>query len=445
MILQVHAVVHQLCPKVTAVLETARGGQSSVPWFLVLCWLMIKTGAWGGSCLRYMHSAAHSFPHLLRLIPVPPPVSLLSQPNAFTVEVVAMKYRIVIQKMNKCRQLDLARVNIFRDIESMVRSMFTAEDDTQTVTSATTRTTTVVDTASTVTGTTLKAHAMSRLLDNLWLTAELVDSSYNSNGAPKRGTARPKISGVETLRTEYDSLKEHLAYVSRYTASECSFLKWAGAAVPVEPMESSAHILPLSPKNGPADLSQPIKPLPVPDYANHTSKNAHYNSGHKSHDEMLDKAVFEAIPMMGSMEECILELLDNGNLSFSELCAVSGGIDKNFSSLGITVEEIDKYCEGLDHGEDNMAPENHTIFETLDSLYCNDTTASGLHAATPAYTNALYNHLQQQLGAPITSNEVELNNLRELHGSTMMRTANVCSKFCPYEIAWSKEALQQFT
>lgn len=431
-----------MCPQIT---QTQLA--ENVPWFLLLCWAMVKSAAWSGTGTRHMINAAHSFPHLLNLAPIRPQHPRLSTVTqhfgAQTGDVLAMRYRVVIQKMNKYRQLDLARVNLFRDIESLVRSILTTEEDALTVTSATTRTAAAVDATPT---TSIKAHGMSRLLDNLWLTAELVDSS-TKHSAPKRGAGRTKpVSGIETLRTEFDALKEHTSHATTYTTSECSFLKWASAAIPTE---RSIQTLPPSPKDKIGDLSQPLKPLPVPDHSNHTVKSGR-STGNKTHEEVLDKSVFDAIPMMGSLEECILELMDTGSLCFSEICSMSGGIDKSFSTIGLTVEDIDRYCSELD---DSLGSEHSAgvgqyeqdIFEYMDSAYYSDTAHDNTSAKTKHNQSALYDHLLQQLIVPVTSNETELSNLRQLHGNTMMRTANVCAKFCPFEIAWSKEALQHFS
>lgn len=426
---------------------------------------MIKEGVWSDSCDQHFQHDVPLFLHLFNPAPVLPPVTILASNSisSLSAEVLAMRYRALIQKMNKFHQLDLARVNVFRDIEAMVRGFLVGEDDTQTVTSSKTRNTSVDVGTTPSSASTIKAHGMARLLDNLWYSAELVDCSA-VRGAPKKGSARLRTSGIETLRTEYDSLKEHASHTAKFTTSECSFLKWASAAIPVTSSERETHpALPPSPKDLSADLLKPTKPLPVPvpvsENANHSSVKVNSirnrtSTTNRTLDEVLDRAVFDAIPMMGSMEECILELMDSASLDYRDICDISSSIDSTFSTMGLTVEEIDRYCQGLDvayeygseQAEDselNNITKSYisSVFEIMDSQY-NDPSTSTLQQA---HSNVLFRHLQQQFGASVDSNEIEVANLRQLHGNTMMRTANVCAKFCPYEISWSKEALQKYS
>ena len=142
----------------------------------------------------------------------------------------------------------------------------------------------------------------------------------------------------------------------------------------------------------------------------------------------------DSVTTMGELEEFMMELMDSGGLAYEELCDISMGIDASLSSCGLTRQEIDLYCAQFhSEGGDCFGGENESVnlFEHLDSTMCDS-----LGASLDVNEDILYRHLQQQYVVPVVSSRQELNNLRQLHGHTMRRTANACAKYSPFEIVW---------
>lgn len=432
--------------------------------FLVLGWTMIRLSKWNLLNNTRLHDMSYlSYPHLccsLPFVPVPPRAIRTSEqfPNmspTMQTEVLAMQFRTVVQLLNQYRQLDLSRVSIMKDIIQLVQEIFRNDSTNEIATSAPTKDKTVANPY------TISTNSMNRLLENLWNSVELVDSNTSmvqkgvkksSKGTHQSDQMLRSNSGIETLRQEFDCLKEAYAGAEESTASEVSFLKWAAGGVPAQyafntivntkrvPTSTTntslgtsrpttaATQLPSSPTKD--STTQPPSPLPTPkDTATHSLNPA-------TDESLLSKSVTDSTAMMGELEEFMLELMDSGGIQYEELCDISMSIDASFSECGLSMDAIDQYC-GRFYSEDTN-DESVNLFEHLDS-----TIGDSLDANLENSDAILYRHLQQQYVVPVASSQTELNNLRQLHGHTMRRTANACAKYSPFEIVWRDDKMEK--
>ena len=429
--------------------------------FLVLCWILVSQSKWNIlSTARISDMSYLSYPHLRCVLS---PVSVQSRDirtsevwsslNAtMQSEVLAMQYRTVIQLLNRYRQTDLSRVNTMKDIMLIVQEIFRNDTNNEGTTATTNREKTLSNPYS------ISTSSMNRLLENLWHSVELIDPSTcivekkekkSLKSSKQSDRVLSRTSGIETLRQEYDNLKEAYGSAELGTASEVSFLKWAAGGVPAEyafntivhnnssSMSKTSRpntatvgsgtttILPPSPTK--VTSTQPPSPLPMPQ---HTA-NSNYPT---NEDSLLEKIVSDSVSTLGELEEFMMELMDSGGVAYEELCDISMSIDASLSSCGLTRQEIDLYCgQFLSEKGDCYCGENESVnlFEHLDSTMCDS-----LGASLDDNEDILYRHLQQQYVVPVVSSRPELNNLRQLHGHTMRRTANACAKYSPFEIVW---------
>jgi hypothetical protein len=392
-----------------------------------------------------------------------------------------MKYRTVVQMLNQYHELDRSRVMIFKDIHQILTDIAKLPE-------AAGAASTTAD--GTETEFTLSRSALAHVLDNLWTAATLVDSSHTSASVPssgkqsctaaasrgggsagsaigsgKRGSgsAAQRIAGADQLRTEHDALRQWCSEAQQYAASEAAFLKWASAAA--EPGLLRTTHLPAPPAatcaqtSGGNDAKPPPSPQQLSGAASASGINDCARSGagdstnEETHAGELDKIGYKSIPMMGELEQCMLELAELGALSFDEICAASSAIDSSYDDLGLTVEEIDEYFKtqensgrNNDHAhkfEDGSADtgvREVNIFELLDSECVDDwrsTGAAGMGKMGGEIGNAQRRQLQQQLRLPVLPAQRELEGLRQLHEHTLRRTAKACEKFSPFEMVWN--------
>jgi len=429
---------------------------------------MVQQSKWNSLSFARMNDMAYiSYPHLRFGLPAVPilPSSRITRSLAIThstlhVEVLTMQYRTLVQQLYKYKQLDLSRVNIMRDIAGMIQEIFRNDPETSTSAAVTgsTRDKSVSNPYS------IGISSINRLLENLWNSAELVNTTpvrgapvQQAKGGKSAKSKADKVlgSGVETLRVECDTLKEVYGSAEQCTSSQVSYLKWASGGI--TPQYTYNTMVPTTATTNPnaasSSTSRPTTanaPPPAPSLIPPAPIKPNLE------EENLGKFVFDSTNMMGELEEYVLELMDCGGMLYDELCDISVSIDRSLAGVGLTVEDIDEYCSvyrtggsgsGSGSGADNYdvysvgggaatssaassASTSVNMFEYIDSASAIAPSDSG---------DILYRHIQQLYVAPVASSHAELANLRQLHDHTMRRTANACGKYCPFEIVWRPE------
>jgi hypothetical protein len=379
-------------------------------------------------------------------------------------DIVSVKYRILLQKLNKYHELDRSRVKIFKDIYDML-----TEGIQQPSEGAEQSNTAAIpgmksgDINETTGALCLSSSALHRLLDNLWAGASLVEvpkavasSSSKRKGSPKgKGSTNgpgatdtshiAEAVGMDILRAEYDQARQQYSDALQFTASHAAFLKWAsGSATTLTP----------------DDLLVPLPPqwahstMPVKGSLNTTGTEAPIEGSTVATAEQeatrlsnLYKSVSSAVPMMADLEGCMYDLLGNHALSAQELWAASTEADAKYASMGLTVADIDAYFDGSSaagndaEGYEEDVERQVNLFELLDSQYHCSAAIRASGGVRPANSceggDELRRLVQQELRVTIDTAEPQLQMLRQHNRDTLDRVAKVSGKFSPFAFVWA--------
>jgi hypothetical protein len=428
--------------------------------FLAMCTLMSETQLWG-SAVRNL-----SIPGAASRAPrgVYDEAWGHAVASSSASDIVSVKYRMLLQKLNKYRELDRSRVKIFKDIYHMLtESIQQPSEGAELSNTAAGPGLRSGDISETTGALCLSSSAMNRLLDNLWTGASLVEepktvasSSSKRKGSPKgkRGTNGPgatdtshiaEVAGMDILRAEYDQARQQYSDALQFTASHAAFLKWAsGTATSLTPEDL---LVPL-----PAQWVQ--ESMPVEGNPSTTGTEAPIESTTVATAEQeatrlsnLYKSVHGAVPMMADLEGCMYDLLGNHALSAQELWSASAEADAKYAAMGLTVADIDAYfdCSGAAGGDAEVYEENVdrkvNLFELLDSQYHCSTAmcgGGGMQTATSCLGgDELRRLIQQELRVTIDTAEPQLQMLRQHNRDTLDRVAKVSEKFSPFAFVWA--------
>jgi hypothetical protein len=427
--------------------------------FLVMCTLMSESQLWGSAVKNLSISGA----------PSRAPRGTYDEAWGHAVarssasDIVSVKYRMLLQKLNKYHELDRSRVKIFKDIYHML-----TEGIQQPSEGAEQSNTAAIpgmksgDINETTGALCLSSSALHRLLDNLWAGASLVEvpkavasSSSKRKGSPKgKGSTNgpgatdtshiAEAAGMDILRAEYDQARQHYSDALQFTASHAAFLKWAsGTATTLTPEDL---LVPLPTQW--ADDSTPVEGNPsttgteAPTEAS-TVATAEQEATRLSN---LYKSVSSAVPMMADLEGCMYDLLGNHALSAQELWAASAEADAKYASMGLTVADIDAYfdCSGAAgdaEGNEESVERTVNLCELLDSQYHCSTAirgSDGMQAANSCLGgDELRRLVQQELRVSIDTAEPQLQMLRQHNRDTLDRVAKVSEKFSPFAFVWA--------
>ena len=452
-------------------LHNILSGSDTNVWLLTICWILLRKYSWNNLLLPSLTRCAN---YNIQITPLSIHKSIGHISISFDTipaEIVTMQYRTIIQKLNKYHQLDRSRVMIFQDIHKILSGIADYYENTSTTgTTTTTGTTNSNNSRNTIIGDNeifnLTHSNVSRLLDNLWTSAALVDDTTTTiaqQSAKGKADTKQKQkyeqqenleeSGIDILRTEYDTIRQIYNESQQYCNSECSFLKWV-SAVAIVPSQLQVHYSALNTgylhthSAHSSDTSLPIPPA-SPYKAPSTGSNSSGSSGSRrgkrpddrqstAAEAALDTAILDAVPVLGTLEECLLEVIDSYELDWLEISRISSQIDQQYTEVGLTFEEIDQSFQFPPQHETENIIEEDTPMNIYDIL---DSECTPEMCVNTVENEVFQRHLLKQLSIPVPSAMKELEELRKLHNHTLHRVAKACEKYNPYEIVWSKNAI----
>jgi hypothetical protein len=426
--------------------------------FLAMCTLMSESQLWGSAVMNLSIPGAASRA----------PRATYDEAWGHAVarstasDIVSVKYRMLLQKLNKYHELDRSRVKIFKDIYHTLTETIQQPSESAEQSSATAgpglRSGDINETTGALC---LSSSAVNRLLDNLWTDAALVEvpktvasSSSKRKVSPKgKGTTKgngttdtsntSEVSGMDILRAEYDQARQQYGDALQFTASHAAFLKWAsGTATTLTPEDL---LVPLPPQW--AHDSTPVKgslnttgtEAPIEGSTVATAEQEATRLGN------LCKSVSSSVPMMADLEGCMYDLLGNHALSAQELWAASAEADAKYASMGLTVADIDAYFDsssaaGDAEGNEENVERKVNLFEVLDSQYhCSAASGGGGMQTATSWEGGdeLRRLVQQELRVSIDTAEPQLQMLRQHNRDTLDRVAKVSEKFSPFAFVWA--------
>jgi hypothetical protein len=378
-------------------------------------------------------------------------------------DIVSVKYRMLLQKLNKYHELDRSRVKIFKDIYHMLtESIQQPSEGAELSNTAAGPGLRSGDISETTGALCLSSSAMNRLLDNLWTGASLVEapkavvsSSSKRKLSPKgKGITKgagttdtshiAEAAGMDILRAEYDQARQQYSDALQFTASHAAFLKWAsGTATTLTPEDL---LVPL-----PAQWAHDSTPVEGNPSTTGTEAPTEASAVATAEQEAtrlsnLYKSVSSAVPTMADLEGCMYDLLGNHALSAQELWAASAEADARYASMGLTVADIDAYFDssgaaGDAEGYKDDVEKKVNLLELLDSQYhCSAAIrgSGGMQAATSCLGgDELRRLVQQEFRVAIDTAEPQLQMLRQHNRDTLDRVAKVSEKFSPFAFVWA--------
>jgi hypothetical protein len=430
--------------------------------FLAMCTLMSESQLWGSAVKNLsIPDAASRAPRV-----VYDEARDHAGARSTASDTVSVKYRMLLQKLNKYHELDRSRVKIFKDIYHMLtEAIQQPSEGAEQCNTAAGPGMKSGDINETTGALCLSSSAINRLLDNLWTGASLVEvpnkavasSTSKRKSSPKgKGSTKAagitdsshisELTGMGILRAEYDQARQQYGDALQFTASHAAFLKWASSAAATSlTLEDLLVSLP---------AQWAHSTMPVKGSLNTTGTEAHEVASAAATAEQeatrlgnLYKAVSSAVPMMADLEGCMYDLLGNHALSAQELWAASAEADAKYASMGLTVADIDAYFDSSSAaGDDTGGYEENVdrkvnLFELLDSQYHCSTAirgSGGMQAATSwEGGDELRRLVQQELRVSIDTAEPQLQMLRQHNRDTLDRVAKVSEKFSPFAFVWA--------